>query len=248
MATSLAQHSRRIEARAKPLTGGLVLWLARYARVLLEREIGRQVRKDDEDDRARDELADLIRLFGLRTLQGAAAGVAGSAIVVPESLISDFLASKDVRITGIMSETRDQVRNEVRRVIAEAAGEQPTPSAGEIARRLRASFSGESPDQPFVLSPERASLIARTELVQAENTGIVEGYRATGVQEIEWLAYTDGASGDRHHERLNGQKVPLGETFTTPLGNELRYPGDPDAPIEDTANCRCTVAPVRRGR
>ena len=89
----------------------------------------------------------------------------------------------------------------------------------------------------YAFSPERAELIARTEMVQAENTGIVEGYKQTGVLGLEWLAYDDGRTGDRQHNELKGDAVPVGDYFVTPLGNRLRYPGDPTAPIKETANC-----------
>jgi hypothetical protein len=81
---------------------------------------------------------------------------------------------------------------------------------------------------------------------RAENQGRLAAYEATGVEELEWIAYSDGRSGDRHHERLDGVRIRRGETWRTPLGNRLRLPGDPSGPVEDTANCRCTMRPVRR--
>jgi hypothetical protein len=38
---------------------------------------------------------------------------------------------------------------------------------------------------------------------------------------------------------MEGQTVKYGEKFVSGLGNELAYPGDPDAPAEDRINCRC---------
>lgn len=96
----------------------------------------------------------------------------------------------------------------------------------------------------YAFSPERAELIARTEMAQAENTGIVEGYKATGVLGLEWLAYDDGRTGDRRHNEMKGLAVEVGDRFYTPLGNWLRYPGDPMAPIGETANCRCSTRPI----
>lgn len=247
-ARSLAAHNRRIDARAKPLAGALARWLERYSRLIVERELSRQLRKDRDEDRFRDELERLLRLFGLRTMQDAAGGVVAGDVAIPAELVTEFLATKTVQVTGIMAETRESVRAGIKQLIDEALREEKKPSAGEIARRIRSSYFGPEDARPFAVSSERAALIARTELVQAENGGIVAGYTATGVQEIEWVAYTDGRSGDRHHERMDGKRVKLGESFTTPLGNELRYPGDPLGPIKETANCRCTVAPVLRGR
>ncbi|NIU03774.1 MAG: hypothetical protein GWN29_04970 [Gammaproteobacteria bacterium] len=96
----------------------------------------------------------------------------------------------------------------------------------------------------YAFSPERAELIARTEMGQAENTGIVEGYRATGVLGIEWLAYDDGRTGDRRHNEMKGIAVAMGERFVLPDGTPMRYPGDPNAPIKHLANCRCSTRPI----
>jgi hypothetical protein len=65
----------------------------------------------------------------------------------------------------------------------------------------------------------------------------LDRYEASGVEEIEWLAYRDGRSGDRHHERMHGKRVKLGEHFTLPSGARMLYPGDSDGPIGDLANC-----------
>jgi hypothetical protein len=44
------------------------------------------------------------------------------------------------------------------------------------------------------------------------------------------------------HGGLEGDSVPFGKPWTTYEGNELRWPGDPLAPISETANCRCRVS------
>ena len=45
------------------------------------------------------------------------------------------------------------------------------------------------------------------------------------------------------HKEMEGQTVKYGEMFTTGLGNELAYPGDPNGPAEDVINCRCWLEP-----
>ena len=142
-----------------------------------------------------------------------------------------------------------------RLILVQAATERPRPSINEISRRIRVDvgqFRGSKGQEDIESLGNRAELIARTEAAQSENTGITEGMHAAGIDEIEWLAHTDGRSGDRHHERMNGKRIPLADSrgnnsskwFKTPKGNRLRYPGDPGAPIEDTARCRCTILPV----
>lgn len=44
------------------------------------------------------------------------------------------------------------------------------------------------------------------------------------------------------HGGLEGNQVPLSSDFVTHNLNHLRYPGDPLAPISETAGCRCRVA------
>ena len=45
------------------------------------------------------------------------------------------------------------------------------------------------------------------------------------------------------HAALNGVEIPENEKFRTIWGNELRYPGDPEAPAAEVINCRCILIP-----
>ncbi len=124
--------------------------------------------------------------------------------------------------------------------------------APEDAERMVKLYPARSPlplpdVREYAFSPERAALIARTETSIAENAGIFAGYEASGVEEIEWLAFRDGRSGDRHHERMHGKRVKLGDYFILPSGAQMMFPGDSDGPIGDLANCRCTSRAVHRG-
>lgn len=218
----------------------------------------------------RGELERLLRMFGLRAAGDAANRTAGE-VVIPAELYRDAIATKDTRIKwfwelereltrkvdNILESTKQAARDSVKRILVDASREKTQPSTGEIARRIRTAFSGPGEverahrvhatedGRAFAFSSERAALIARTETVQAENTGIFGGYVATGVDEVEWLAYSDGRSGDRHHERMKGVRVKVGEPFVMPSGAKLRYPGDPLGPIGETAACRCTLRAVR---
>jgi len=48
------------------------------------------------------------------------------------------------------------------------------------------------------------------------------------------------------HVYMDGQVQPFGGTYTSGLGNMLKYPHDPNAPIADTINCRCWIEYRRR--
>lgn len=93
----------------------------------------------------------------------------------------------------------------------------------------------------------RAEVIGRTEAMRAVNQGNEESYRqaiAAGTIRAdqlrrEWRTRLDTRE-RRTHRFLNGQKRGWGETWVTENG-ELRYPGDPDAPAEETIQCRCAI-------
>lgn len=282
----LEQTNRSVDARAKAMAMQLARALQQLARVearrasrKLEQSSPRvlltQVQKDDDDDdddvrRIEQRLLDVLNTYGLQQWtdagQGAAARARGAWILEPAA-IRDFMRTKEVRLQDILESTRDEVRNSVRDILEAALREQPTPSPGAIARRIKNTFHGKTgiggelhavmgeataarytteEGTLYAFSSERAALIARTELAQAENTGIVQGYTVAGVRHMEWLAYRDGNSGARRHDLMHGQIALIGGSFVNPTtGAHLRYPGDPDADISETANCRCTTAPVR---
>lgn len=266
----LGETANRVEARARALQRRLEAWMAKVARREARRAIDEQmgtVAKVDDD--MVGELRAILTGFGLAQAQDAAqreAGRQGVEWLITPQFVDDFVASHEPQIQALVEETRTAARNGANDIIRQALAEEPTPSAGEIARRIRSTFHGQGgtvrdeqeagdPSRGilpttryttdkgnlYAFSSERAALIARTELAQAENTGIVDGYRQTGVVGLEWLSYKGGGRG---HGDMNGTKVRLGEAFTLPDGTRMRHPGDPSAPIKHLANCRCTVAPV----
>jgi hypothetical protein len=251
------QSQARVGARGKTMAAALLRFFTRIARDEAAIALGRfnKIRKISDAQR---ELQEIIRRFGLSQSKDsavAAASTEGLTDIVSPGALRDTLRGKqfeiqlfqlwdgiaEQRASIIASETKTMVREAVGRIIRDATDEVPQPSNAEIARRIRSQFFGSDPEgRAFVFSQERANVIARTELAQAENTGIFQAYEVAGVEKIQWLAFTDGKSGDRHHERMNKKTIKVGETFRTPLGNDLRFPADPQAPIADTANCRCT--------
>lgn len=203
-----------------------------------------------------EDISDIRKRVGAdapaRSMRGSLVDDALAGKPIKIDVIGQWVKAAATRALAIAEDTQERVREHVRRILGEGDRQSPRATVGEITRRIATEIKAGSPDEPEdtggVFSWARAQTIARTELVQVENTARVVAYAETGVAEIEWLAYRDGRSGERHHERMQGVRVRVGETFTTPLGNSLRYPGDPMGPIGDTANCRCTVRPVRRAR
>ena len=83
-----------------------------------------------------------------------------------------------------------------------------------------------------------AKRIARTEIHNSHNTGVMRIYNDVGVEYTQWIAAHDDRVRDSHEE-LDGEIIPLGGTYS----NGLAYPGDTNGPLEEWINCRCSNAP-----
>lgn len=95
----------------------------------------------------------------------------------------------------------------------------------------------------------RADLISRTETMQAVNLGRHESSQQTmreaGITEDQvtrtWRSTKDKRTRDSHRV-MDGQQVTgFDQPFRSPSGAGLRYPGDPEAPLSETIQCRCVV-------
>lgn len=130
------------------------------------------------------------------------------------------------KLTGNVTDTTYQsIKDEVAE--ARSSGE----GTAQIADRIRDKVFGDE------ITKSRATTIARTETVGALNHGELVAARESGViASKEWLS-----QGDRRvresHENIDGERVPLEETF----GNGLRHPGDQAGSADEVCNCRCTV-------
>lgn len=80
--------------------------------------------------------------------------------------------------------------------------------------------------------------IARTEIHNAHNEGVMKSYETLGVEYTQWIAASDDRVRDTHEE-VDREIIPFGGTYS----NGLSYPGDTSGPIEEWINCRCSNAP-----
>ncbi|HET9893243.1 MAG TPA: hypothetical protein VFQ42_22385 [Mycobacterium sp.] len=131
---------------------------------------------------------------------------------------------------------------------------------GRTARTLRAAaardgtLSSEQIDAAVsryrdAMVAYRAETIARTEAARIVGAGTTDAYEqaiASGDLQADQLICTwvhgrpRGKRQDREfHVSMNGQTRGWGEPFLSGKGRELLYPGDPDAPVDETANCGC---------
>ena len=90
---------------------------------------------------------------------------------------------------------------------------------------------------------------ARTAITGAENAGRVESYHyaeSIGITlKKEWLATLDDRTRDEHRA-LDGQRVDIDEPFTVG-GDEIMFPGDPNAEGYLVYGCRCTLVSAVEG-
>lgn len=94
----------------------------------------------------------------------------------------------------------------------------------------------------------RSETIARTEALHAVHAGNEEAFQQAidnGDLAQEHLIRTWYTAKDERvrgsHRSMHGQTRLFGQPFESGLGNELRYPGDEEAPAEDVIECRCSV-------
>lgn len=96
---------------------------------------------------------------------------------------------------------------------------------------------------------KRAETIARTVAGDIINEAMEEGAKqaleAAGLPEDamvkEWRSKRDSVVRPTHkpHTGMDGQVVPLSGYFVSPSGARLKHPHDGNAPLSETANCRC---------
>lgn len=91
--------------------------------------------------------------------------------------------------------------------------------------------------------PERAEMIARTEVIGAYNGGLEEGFRQSGnVLEKVWLAALDDRTRETH-VALHNQRAQIGSDFVSISGATGPAPGQMGEPGEDI-NCRCSMEAI----
>ena len=251
----LGKGDTRAKALARDLGGVIGSIGDRLIRESIAELSGKTIRKavakadlTDEEQRA----LDVITRHGLRQMKDAGAEWQ-DGYVVPNRRVSAYVREKEILVQGLRRDIEREFRESLAAAMAKWSAEIPTPSVGEIARRIRANFflkpdeATEAKLKPIPggrglvrTTHGRAELIARTEMATARNAGHLQGLEAAGIKYKEWVAVTrDRKSGDRRHNEMDGIRVPVGQDFTLPDGTRMSAPGI--GPVKHTANCRCTV-------
>jgi hypothetical protein len=182
-------------------------------------------------------------------LQGeimAAVGLAFQKLLGPDArfqqrpFVTAYLAEVRNRLVRIPDEVYDLVAGQVAQGV----------NLGESIPKIRDRIDNVLSTTESERWPNRATVIARTETIGALNAGRWDAFRLVAEDEEEelemfWLA-TDDTRTRKTHEHAEGQRVPVGSTFTVG-GAELRFPGDPLGPPQEVIQCRCVPLLVERG-
>lgn len=170
-----------------------------------------------------------------------------------------FPTQTDRMIRNILDDTRDYFteqsftnlrKNKVavqryRKALAKATRKGETHQ--ELVQRFM-DIIGDTSRQAHV----HASLLAQTERTRAQseaNEEIANQAAAQGLRLYdEWLCAmipphktpSGWSSGSREsHKELHHKKQMHGQPFHTVWGNDIRFPGDPEAPARERCNCHC---------
>lgn len=92
--------------------------------------------------------------------------------------------------------------------------------------------------------PSQVKRIATYLATVATNDATWQAFQATGGIRMRWVSRRDERTRTTHRA-ANGQVRRTLGTFDVG-GAQLRYPGDPKGPIEETIECRCVLAPAGR--
>ncbi len=147
------------------------------------------------------------------------------------------------RISNIAASTKKRIAKEIQKTFD---AEEGTP---ELSKRLEGLYKG--------FAGPRATLIARTEMVSASNAATLGAAKSTGIQGLrkEWIPSDDDRSRDgdgetTNHRALEGLKVAVDakfEVWSHDGVDLMEAPGDQSAPVDQIANCRCTLGFSKEG-
>ena len=161
-------------------------------------------------------ITEIVKING--TAAFAELGIEGSFDVTNPEVIKFIKKRAGLLIKSIGDTTLEKLKKTL------AAGVDIGESIPNLADRISGVFTD--------AKGYRSTLIARTEVLNASNSGALEAYKQSGVVEKkEWLSTMDDRVRDEH-AALNGEVVGIDKPFS----NGEMYPGE--------CNCRCTIIAV----
>lgn len=151
-----------------------------------------------------------------------------------EAILAWFQEDNFYTVSRITESTREQILSVLSQGVT--AGE----SIEQMVRRL------ESPE----LLLWRARLIARTEIAKGAFVGRkIAADQSEFETDKEWISANDHRTRDSHRQ-VDGEVISYQSRFQVARkkggADMMEGPGDPDASVENLANCRCSLATVVR--
>lgn len=169
-------------------------------------------------------------------------------VLAPYRLDQEYLVSLNARL--MVSDLPGRMHDSARVVLQQSADQRWS------RRRLLSELSKAlDPTTPFVqmvvtaaLEPADApgqsaktiaAMVARTEATAAHGHAVLTEMASLGHPTKKWVAHHDKITRPTH-ANVDGAEVGVSEPFIVG-GFSMMYPGDPSAPLDETANCRCVL-------
>ena len=181
-------------------------------------------------------LKEMQRAVGINWNTWKAGNRAAAALVKPKGGLEQLLSKRGLVIQGITKTTYDRIGTQL--AYALQKGLAPSSVAGEVASLLGAASpertayliqQGYTAVNDAMLDPERALMIAQTEMSSAVSVAARELYQESGVELVEWLV-ADPC--DECQENADVSPIGIDETFPS---------GDTEPPAHP--NCVCDLSP-----
>lgn len=131
--------------------------------------------------------------------------------------------------------TMNRVDQDINKIISD--GYKSGAGVNKVAANIETRFEQ--------LKTWESKRIARTEMHNAHQMGIMNTYQEMGVEYTQWSSAHDSRvrglkpKDKADHVKMDGEIIPLGGTYS----NGLQYPGDTKGPIYEWINCRCGNVP-----
>lgn len=111
------------------------------------------------------------------------------------------------------------------------------------AKQLHEATRQYGPQQLATPQAEKLKLVAASVVTTLTNSFNESIASLLGFDSKRWYTRLDRKVRPSHR-MLEGDVVPLQDSFQLPSGMSIRFPGDPAAPLTETAGCRCRVGYV----
>ena len=159
----------------------------------------------------------------------------GISFSVDERAAGQWIASKVLKLQQDVTRfTQEQLTDAVVESIRDAVstGLSQSETIDQIRERILETYD-------FAVE-SRAERIARTETVGAANAGAMQAIKESSAPYKTWVTSRDDRVRDVHAV-MDGKTIKKDESFVTPDGDTLMFPGDPNGGPGAIINCRCNV-------